>query len=384
MTVLELEEVSHRYGDTRAVENISLRVSDGEVVGLLGPSGCGKTTLLQAIAGHLTPTAGNVRLRGKNVTTWPPEARQIGIVFQESTLFPHLTVGQNVAYGLGPAGIDADRTTALVDHYLELVGLADRRAASPAALSGGEARRVELARALAPTPDILLLDEPLSGLDRALADRLRGEIARIQRETGVTTLFVTHDQEAAMALADRLFVMSEGEVAARGEPRTLYTEPPTPFVAEFLGRSNTLPATVAGQDDGVRVLRIGGAELEFPETGLERENTPEQPTASKTQPVTCHVRPDSLAIGRATASEPALSATVSAVADLGRRYDITAELEAGTELLIEHRGPLPSVGETVLVSIPMEAVTVFGPEGTPLTQSRGPAREGVPPARSRQ
>ncbi|MEF8883254.1 MAG: ABC transporter ATP-binding protein, partial [Halapricum sp.] len=241
---LELDGLTHCYGDEVAVEDVSFGIDAGEIVGLLGPSGCGKTTIVQAIAGHVNPTDGGVRLRGRDVTDNPPETRDVGIVFQEPTLFPHMTVEENVAYGLKPQDIDPAERSETVERYLELVSLGDQREAFPSALSGGQKRRVELARALAPEPDLLLLDEPLSALDRALRERLRKEIARIQRETGVATLYVTHDQETAMGLADRLVVVTEGQVAGVGEPRDLYESPSSPFVAAFLGGSNRLPVTV--------------------------------------------------------------------------------------------------------------------------------------------
>jgi ABC-type Fe3+/spermidine/putrescine transport system ATPase subunit len=220
--ILELDGLSHRYGDERALEGVSFGVAHGELVAILGPSGCGKTTILQAIAGHVSPTAGCVRLRGKDVTATPPEARRVGLVFQRSTLYPHMAIDENIRYGLTARGIGGDEQDEIVAEYLELVDIVDQRGARPSELSGGQERRAELARALAPQPDILLLDEPLSALDRALRDRLREEIARIQRETGVTTLFVTHDQEEAMALADRIVVVNDGRVEAIGEPRALY------------------------------------------------------------------------------------------------------------------------------------------------------------------
>jgi ABC-type Fe3+/spermidine/putrescine transport system ATPase subunit len=354
--VLAVEALTHRYGTETAVEGVSLDVPEGELVALLGPSGCGKTTVVQAVAGHVRPTAGTVRLRGTDVTTAPPETRQVGVVFQRSTLFPHMTVGENVAYGLEARGVGRDERDELVAEYLELVALAGRRDAAPGELSGGERRRVELARALAPEPDVLLLDEPLSALDRGLRRQLRDEIARIQRETAVTTLFVTHDQEDAMALADRLVVMNDGAVAGRGDPRRLYESPPTPFVASFLGRSNTFEAAVAGTDP--LVLAVGEQELTLPTTDGDR------PPGT---PVACHVRPEHLTVRPRDSSggTATLHGAVTRVADRGRRYDVTVGLPTGDELVVEHRGDPPAVGDGVSVEVEGAKLTLFGVDARP-------------------
>jgi ABC-type Fe3+/spermidine/putrescine transport system ATPase subunit len=350
---LELEGLTHRYGDELAVDDVSLGLASGELVALLGPSGCGKTMIVQAIAGHVRPTSGRIRLRDEDVTDAPPEARRVGLVFQRSTLFPHMTVEENVAYGLEGRDVDADRRDAVVAEYLDLVDLVEQRGAYPSALSGGQQRRVELVRALAPQPDVLLLDEPLSALDRTLREQLRSEIARIQSETGVTTLFVTHDQEEAMALADRLVVMNAGRVAGDGTPRALYESPPTPHVASFLGRSNELSGTVV--NGAPTTVAIAGTELDL-----------DRPTASLRvgSSVTCHVRPADLSLEQSTDSPAAsLSGTVTRVADLGRRYDVTVRLETGDELLVERRMKPPAVGDRVAVTFPEREVTVFA-DGT--------------------
>jgi ABC-type Fe3+/spermidine/putrescine transport system ATPase subunit len=382
--MMEVDGLTHRYGDEPAVDDVSLTVAEGELLALLGPSGCGKTTLVQAVAGHLQPTAGRVRLRGTDVTDSPPEARRVGLVFQESTLYPHMTVGENVAYGLTARGVGPAERDETVGRFLDLVGLAGRRDARPAELSGGQRRRVELARALAPEPDVLLLDEPLSALDRQLRTRLRGEVARVQRETGVTTLYVTHDQEEAMALADRLVVMNEGRMSGVGDPRALYESPPTPFVASFLGRSTTLPGTVVGQRP--LTVEVGGAEL------VVESATAGHPTGSE---VTCHVRPEALSLripgddGIGSASRGAretggggqslspdgsggpvaLPGEVERVADLGRRYDVTVRLDAGATVTVECRERPPAPGERTAVEVPGAKVTVFaaGTDGTPST-----------------
>ena len=358
---LEVDGLMHRYGDEPALENVTFEIDAGEVVGLLGPSGCGKTTTVQAIAGHVSPTGGQVRLRGQDVTEDPPETRDVGIVFQESTLFPHMTVGENVAYGLRPTGIGTDEREATVERYLDLVSLSDQRDAMPAALSGGQKRRAELARALAPQPEVLLLDEPLSALDRGLRDRLREEIARIQRETGVTTLYVTHDQETAMALSDRLIVMTDGRVAGVGRPRELYESPPTPFVASFLGQSSQVPVTPSG-DPGLtldaRTLAGGGHQESTGDNG----NRPELAGDGSGYPettVTCLVRPRDVELSDNIENTHTLTGVVDRVTDLGTHYEVMVELDAGNELEIETHADPPPAGERVVASIDRDDLMVF-------------------------
>jgi len=339
VVILELDGLGHRYDTEQAVDTVSFGIADGELLGLLGPSGCGKTTIVQAIAGHLQPTAGRVRLRGTDVTTDPPESRHVAVVFQQSTLFDHMTVADNVAYGLADdAGTVAD--------FLDLVSLTDQQSAYPAELSGGQQRRAELARALATDPDVLLLDEPLSALDRALRTEIRAEIGRLQRETGVTTLFVTHDQSDAMALADRLVVMDNGAVAGVGEPRTLYASPPTPFVADFLGRSTTLQATVSDQQP--LTLRVGDTRL-----GFDARRTA-LPTGT---PVTCYLRPSDLRL-QPSPELPSLPCEPVDVVDAGRHYDVTVALDTGERLLVESQTQ-PPVGTATQVGIPQATMSIF-------------------------
>lgn len=359
---LEVDGLTHRYGDDRVLEDVSFGIDAGEVVGLLGPSGCGKTTTVQVIAGHVSPTRGEVRLRGQDVTTDPPETRDVGIVFQESTLFPHMTVGENVAYGLRPTGMEADERAATVERYLELVSLSDQREARPAELSGGQKRRVELARALAPQPEVLLLDEPLSALDRGLRDRLREEIARIQRETGVTTLYVTHDQETAMALSDRLVVMNDGEVAGVGRPRELYESPPTPFVASFLGRSSQVPVTPPGEPG----LTLDAHALADGWSGHRRpaDDQPELAGDGGDLPeegVTCLVRPEDVEFATHEGTEDAhtLRGVVDRVTDLGTHYEARVALDAGRDLTVETRTRPPEAGERVVAAIDRDDLMVF-------------------------
>ncbi|MFD1599279.1 ABC transporter ATP-binding protein [Halobellus rarus] len=347
---LAIDALSHRYGDELAVDDVSFGIEAGELVALVGPSGCGKTTVVQSIAGHVRPTAGRIALHGEDVTGVPPEDRGVSIVFQRSTLYPHMTVGENVAYGLDARGVAPARREALVSKHLELVALDDQREARPTELSGGQRRRAELARALAPSPDVLLLDEPLSALDRTLRIRLREEIARIQRETGVTTLFVTHDQEDAMALADRLVVMNEGRIVGRGRPRDLYESPPTPFVASFLGRANTFSATVLKSNP--LTVRRGDETVEI--RGVKAD-------VSDDSTVTCHVHPEDLSVrpAESRATNPSIRGTVAHVADVGRRYDVTVRIGSGEDLVAEQVSSPPAVDDDVAVAFPGDRLHLF-------------------------
>ncbi|MFB6352828.1 MAG: ABC transporter ATP-binding protein [Halobacteriales archaeon] len=250
--VLELEGITKRYGGETAVEDLSLAVAEGELVTLLGPSGCGKTTTLRLLAGLERPTAGTVRIDGRVVSGdgrfVDPVDRGVGIVFQDFALFPHLTVEENVAFGLSDR--DRDVTEARVDDMLELVGLEGYRDRAPDQLSGGEQQRVALARSLAPEPAILLLDEPFSNLDVRLRVEMREEVRRILKEAGVTTVSVTHDQEEALSLSDRVAVMHDGRLEQVGDPEAVFEHPRSRFVAGFLGQASFLSAHI--EDGEVR------------------------------------------------------------------------------------------------------------------------------------
>ncbi len=266
MAKLELQSVTKRFGPVTAVEDFSLTVESGELVALVGPSGCGKTTTLRLIAGFETPDAGDIVLNGRSIVHLPPEARRVGIVFQNYALFPHMSVFQNVAYGLkfAKSSVSVEKRVRELLELVDLVGLERRR---PAELSAGQQQRVALARALAPEPQVLLLDEPLSALDVQLRVRLRMEIKRLQRQLGITTLYVTHDQEEALAIADRVAVMHQGHLEQVGPPWEVYHHPRTPFVAGFIGRGNLLTGrvqAVKGEhvhlalDDGQQIVLYEG------------------------------------------------------------------------------------------------------------------------------
>jgi len=237
---LEIRDVSKKFGDFTALEDISLDIIDGELICFLGPSGCGKTTLLRAIAGLDFQTTGRIHQRGRDISDAPPADRDFGIVFQSYALFPNLTVAKNIAYGLVNRRMPRKAIADRVQELLELVGLPGSDDKFPAALSGGQQQRVALARALATSPGMLLLDEPLSALDAKVREQLRHELKDLQRTLGITTIMVTHDQEEALSMADRIVVMSDGRIAQVGTPIEIYRNPANAYVADFIGSMNFL------------------------------------------------------------------------------------------------------------------------------------------------
>jgi iron(III) transport system ATP-binding protein len=257
---LEVRDLSKRFGDFTALGNVSLDVVEGEFVCFLGPSGCGKTTLLRAIAGLDPQTSGTIRQKGRDVSGLPPAQRDFGIVFQSYALFPNLTVADNVGYGLVSRRQARGEIAKRVEELLAMVGLPDSGPKYPAQLSGGQQQRVALARALATSPGLLLLDEPLSALDARVRLRLRHEIKALQRRLGVTTIMVTHDQEEALTMADRIVVMNHGAIEQVGTPQEIYRRPATAFVADFVGSMNFLAGTLETPER----VKIGGISFACP------------------------------------------------------------------------------------------------------------------------
>jgi putative spermidine/putrescine transport system ATP-binding protein len=264
-----LEGVRKRYGRQAVVDGIDLAIEDGEFLVLLGPSGCGKTTTLRMVAGLVMPGEGAIRIGGADVTSLPARRRNIGMVFQDYALFPHMTVAENIGFGLRERGHRNAAVAARVAELLDLIRLAGFGARYPQQLSGGQQQRVALARALAASPAVLLMDEPFGALDLKLREAMQAELARLQRDLGITTIFVTHDQDEAMVLADRIAIMAGGRIEQLGPPEALYQNPATAFVANFLGKVNFLPATVLATGpcrvafpDGA----AGPATLRFPTT----------------------------------------------------------------------------------------------------------------------
>jgi iron(III) transport system ATP-binding protein len=348
---LEIAGLGKQFGSFVALRDVSLAIAEGEFVSFLGPSGCGKTTLLRAIAGLDPATTGVIRQAGREITGLPPAARDFGIVFQSYALFPNLTVAQNIAYGLrGPSWTRA-RVATRVDDLVRLVGLAEHIAKFPAQLSGGQQQRVALARALAPEPGLLLLDEPLSALDAIVRLHLRQEIRALQRRLGVTTIMVTHDQEEAMGVSDRIVVMSRGRVEQVGTPEEVYRQPASAFVAGFVGRSSAFEAVV---DATPGMLRAAGHAIPAEAARGLLYGTE----------VRAFVRPEDVRLGAAATGMPgALVMEVVHLEFLGATCRVTLEhgrlrLEAdATAEALREAGALP--GATVPVAVPASAVMVF-------------------------
>jgi len=262
---LDIDLVTHRYGSVTAVADVSLAVRAGEIVALLGPSGCGKTTLLRVVAGFVRQSKGSVRIDGKPVDHLPANLRNVGIVFQSYALFPHMTVADNIAYGLEARGTARAKVRKTVDQFLEVVRLTELRDRLPRQLSGGQQQRVAVARALAVEPTVLLLDEPFSALDKGLRLDMQIEIKRLQRQFGLTAILVTHDQDEAMSVADRIAVMNQGRVEQFDTPINVYDHPATLFVSGFIGTTNLLAGRALASSNGGTLVELeAGARLVVP------------------------------------------------------------------------------------------------------------------------
>jgi putative spermidine/putrescine transport system ATP-binding protein len=337
---LEVQNLSRRFGTARAVDGASFAAGRGEIVALIGPSGCGKTTTLRILAGFERADEGVVMLDGRDLAGLPPWQRDIGLVFQDYALFPHMSVAENVAYGLRRRGMGSDARARRVAEMLSLVRLSGLDQRRPAALSGGQQQRVALARALAINPRLLLLDEPLSNLDARLREALRTELRAILREVGTTTLVVTHDQEEAMALADRIAVMHQGRVLQIGTAETLYDRPADRFVAEFVGRTLWFDGAREGDmfrtSDGLLFLCAA------PDRVASRYGLA--------------IRPERIRLDTATGNHNAFDATVIDVAFRGAEFALSLAVAGGRRIAIPlARGEaVPAPGTTVSLAVAPE------------------------------
>ena len=352
--LLSLRHISKNFGEGDVLADVSLDVHKGEFVTLLGASGCGKTTTLRIVSGLETPDAGEVVLNGQDMTDWPPERRPVNTVFQSYALFPHMNVEKNVAYGLKVRGVDKKTQAARVAQMLELVQMSEYAKRMPAQLSGGQRQRIAIARALAPQPQLLLLDEPLGALDLQLRRQMQIELKRLQKKLGITFIYITHDQEEAINMSDRIAVMRGGKFEQLGTPEEIYDHPATRYVAQFIGRSALLEGTVRSVSGGLAVIEnengrftVGGAQARL--TAGER----------------CEVcvRTERMRAGRAPVEGFDLPATVRETRYAGGSVLTYAVLKDGTEVVAEgeeRMSDAPQAGETVYMHWNPAQASVIG------------------------
>jgi ABC-type Fe3+/spermidine/putrescine transport system ATPase subunit len=338
MQNLDIRNVEVRYADALAVRDLSIDIAEGEFVSLLGPSGCGKTSLLRAIAGYVFPSSGTIHLGGRDITFVRPQDRNIGMVFQSYALFPHLTVDQNIAFGLQLRKRPKQNIRKTVNSMLEMVHLTGFGERRPHELSGGQQQRVALARALAFQPALLLLDEPLAALDLRLREAMQLEIKHLQRSTGVTTVFVTHDQGEALAMSDRVAVMRGGIVEQIGSPKQIYERPATAFVADFVGKSNLLAVQTRGVHGNIHVLIVGT------DVGFTMAK-PSEWTANSVYRLA--IRPEHILVGR-TQREAVLKGLIESVQYVGTHQLVAARVNSELSILARTSEDW-TVGETVFV-----------------------------------
>jgi ABC-type Fe3+/spermidine/putrescine transport system ATPase subunit len=359
---LTVERLTKRYDRLAAVDSVSIGVEDGEFLALLGPSGCGKTTLLRLIAGFILPDEGCILSRGKDVSTLPPYRRNFGVVFQNYALFPHMTVLENVGYGLKVRGRKRPEIAGAARAALDRVGLSHAEDRFPSQLSGGQQQRVALARAIVIEPELLLLDEPLSALDKNLREEMQVELRLLQQRIGITTVFVTHDQEEAMTLSDRIAVMRAGRIQQVGTPRDVYDRPDNMFVATFLGTTNLLPGRVCSVTGGFATLDVDGARVAARSAG-----------AVPGQHARLAVRPENL---RLAGNGPGLPGTIKDVLFQGHRLIVLFATAGGLELraFCTPNGWSLAKGDTAFATWPDDQASIFDLGALPQT----PQEDGRP------
>ncbi|UUN30345.1 ABC transporter ATP-binding protein [Streptomyces sp. FIT100] len=349
-TSLTLEKVSRSFGRHAALHELDLEISGGEFVALLGPSGCGKSTALNCLAGLLPLTGGTIRIDGERIDPVPPERRGFGMVFQNYALFPHLTVRGNVAFGLRMAKVPKADIARRTDRALDLVQLAGHAHKRPGQLSGGQQQRVAIARAIVLEPRLVLMDEPLSNLDAALRLEMRTEIRRLHQSLGLTTVYVTHDQEEALSLADRLVVLRDGVMQQAGTPEEVYGTPANRYVASFMGYRNMLDVKITGQDGAYHAVALAGSEL----TGVARDGLPPD------GPAVAAIRPEDLDVASPDAAVR-LPADVEVVEYHGRELAVQARLRDSRPVHFRTAHRL-APGDAVELAVLPERVLLFGAE----------------------
>jgi spermidine/putrescine transport system ATP-binding protein len=360
---VQLVDLVKRFGDFTAVAGLNLDMPSGEFFSLLGPSGCGKTTTLRMIAGFERPSEGQILLDGNDMAQTPPHKRNVNTVFQNYALFPHLTVEENVAFGLKYKDVSKQEMRDRVGTSLELVALTGFEKRRPTQLSGGQQQRVALARALILNPSVLLLDEPLGALDAKLRKRLQIELKALQEEVGITFIYVTHDQEEALTMSDRIAVMSQGSVEQVGPPKEIYEEPATAYVADFLGVSNLMEATAAGETSGGCSISIG--EFRF---------TAGQGDADTRGQAKVTIRPERVDLeAQGTSGENRIPGMVERVVYVGSVLQVIVNLAPGERIqawMQNEGGALPfESGAPVTVHFPQEALRVLPEAGTPIIET---------------
>lgn len=339
-------------GDFTAVNNIDLEIKDGELMTLLGPSGCGKTTTLRMISGFETPTSGDIFIGDRSVANVPPNKRDISMVFQSYALFPHLTIYENIAYGLKVQKLSKEEVKTRTDNVIELMQLGGMENRFPNQLSGGQQQRVALARAVVIEPKVLLFDEPLSNLDAKLRERMRDELRAIQKRLGITSLYVTHDQSEAMAISDKVVIMKDGDIMQLGSPQEIYEYPVNRFVANFIGKANFIDCVYQGTDNGQAVVAIGGVQYKVPNPGA-------MIGINKNDSCTLSVRPESIKL---SASSGEMNGQVTRATYYGSKIEYEIML-GDNPIIVEIYNPQLSErfteGDSVFMTLDAECVRVL-------------------------
>ncbi len=349
MAFIELDRVTKRFGGNPVVCDLSLAVEKGEFLSLLGSSGCGKTTTLRMIAGFESPSSGRLLIGGRDVSAVPPAKRHLGMVFQNYALFPNMTVARNIGFGLRVAGKGRHEIARRVAEMLELIGMGDYAHRWPHQLSGGQQQRVALARAVAVEPAALLLDEPLSALDAKIRVRLREDIRAVQQQLGITTIYVTHDQEEALSISDRVAVMREGGIEQIGSPFEIYNRPASAYVASFVGTLNVLTARAV--DPGAGILSVDGQLIRLAGPLAAREGAE----------VRLSLRPEALSLGRGEDGANRLRGTLEGICFLGSIVRLTVSTESNRVSMDSFNDPrlvLPALGDELQLSFPPEACMI--------------------------